>query len=213
MSEVKFRMTRKWYTTLRHTNIHHHTKFGIHTLNNVSYMLRTISFLKLGHRSRSRSQCPERVYDTHTTVEIPYSKKIEDMHQNSWQFSKLGQRSRSHWPKDGIHHSILHLHNEIGIPPSNNIRDMLQTRLFKKTRSEVKFRVTRKWYTALRHTNIHPHTKFGIPTLDNVRYMLRISLFLNEVSSRSQWPENGMLHSTISRRIHTPNFEFLPQGI
>ena len=83
MSEVKFRVTRKWYTTLRHTNIHHHTKFVIHTLNNVSYMLGTISFLKLGHRSRSRSQCPERVYDTHTTVEIPTSKRIEDMHQNS----------------------------------------------------------------------------------------------------------------------------------
>ena len=43
-------------------------------LINVSYMLGTISFLKLGHRSRSRSQCPERVYDTHTTVEIPTSK-------------------------------------------------------------------------------------------------------------------------------------------
>ena len=32
-----------------------------------------------------------------------------------------------------------------------------------------------------------------------------------EIRSRSQWPKNGMTHSSILRGIHTPNMGFLPQ--
>ena len=52
-----------------------------------------------------------------------------------------------------------------------NVRDMLWTRLFKKTRSDVKvkFTVTQKWYETLCHPKMLPHTIFGIPTSKNIR--------------------------------------------
>ena len=40
--------TRKWYTTLRHPEMHPHTKFGIHISNSIRYMLGTQQILKLG---------------------------------------------------------------------------------------------------------------------------------------------------------------------
>ena len=39
-----------------------------------------------------------------------------------------------------------------------------------QTRSEVKVKVTHKWYATLRHQKLHPHNKFGIPTFNNMRY-------------------------------------------
>ena len=39
--------------------------------------------------------------------------------------------------------------------------------------SEVKVKVTRKWYAALRHPKMYPHTKFGIPTSKNIGDMHR----------------------------------------
>ena len=41
-----------------------------------------------------------------------------------------------------------------------------------QTRSEVKVKVTQKWYNSLRHQKLHPHTKFGISTFKNIRDML-----------------------------------------
>ena len=41
-------MTQKWYTTLRHTKMHLHTKFGIPTSKNIKDMLRTQYLVKLG---------------------------------------------------------------------------------------------------------------------------------------------------------------------
>ena len=57
-SEVKFKVTvtQLWYATLPHPKMHSQTKFEIPTSNNISDMLRTQLFLKLGHRSSSRSQ-------------------------------------------------------------------------------------------------------------------------------------------------------------
>ena len=40
---------------------------------------------------------------------------------------------------------------------------MLWTQLFLKTRSEVIFTVTQKWFVTLRHPKMHLHAKFGIP--------------------------------------------------
>ena len=59
-SEVKFKVTvtQLWYATLPHPKMHSHTKFEIPTSYNIRYMLRRRLFLKLGHRSSSRSQRP-----------------------------------------------------------------------------------------------------------------------------------------------------------
>ena len=43
-----------------------------------------------------------------------------------------------------------------------------------KTKSEVKVKVTRKWYATLGHPKMHPHPKFGIPTSKNIGDMHRI---------------------------------------
>ena len=63
-SEVKFKVTvtQLWYATLPHPKMHSQTKFEIPTSNNIRDMLRTRLFLKLGHRSNSRSQWP--IYGT-----------------------------------------------------------------------------------------------------------------------------------------------------
>ena len=65
-------------------------------------------------------------------------------------------------------HPKMHVHTDFEIPTSNNIRDMLRTRLLKKTRSEVKVTMTCKWYVTLRHPQKHLHTKFGIPISKNI---------------------------------------------
>ena len=59
-SEVKFKVTvtQLLYVTLFHPKMHSHTKFEIPTSNNLRDMLRKRLFLKLGHRSSSRSQWP-----------------------------------------------------------------------------------------------------------------------------------------------------------
>ena len=43
--------------------------------------------------------------------------------------------------------------------------------IIRKTRSEVKVTVTKKWYETLGHPKKHPHTKFGIPTSKNIEEM------------------------------------------
>ena len=57
-SEVKFKVkvTFLWYAPLPHPKMHSNTKFEIPTSNNIRYMLLTRLFLKLCHRSSSRSQ-------------------------------------------------------------------------------------------------------------------------------------------------------------
>ena len=74
-----------------------------------------------------------------------------------------------------LHHAKMNPPIKFGIPTSNNIRDMLRTRLFQKTRPEVEVKVimTRKEYVTLRHPKMHPHTKFGIPTSNNIGDMHR----------------------------------------
>ena len=66
-------------------------------------------------------------------------------------------------------HPKMHLHTNFEIPTSNNIRDMLRTRLLKKTRSEVKVTMTCKWYVTLCHPKKHIHTNFGISDLKEYR--------------------------------------------
>ena len=57
-SEVKFTVTQLRYGTLRHPKMHPHTEFEIPTSKNISDMLRTQLFLKLGHSD------PKMIYDT-----------------------------------------------------------------------------------------------------------------------------------------------------
>ena len=68
-------------------------------------------------------------------------------------------------------HPKMYLHTNFEIPTSINIRDMLRTRLLKKTRSEVKVTMTCKWYVTLRHPKKHLHTKFGTPISKNIGNM------------------------------------------
>ena len=60
-SEVKFKVivTQLRYVILRHPKFHSHAKFEIPTSNNIRDVLWTGLFLKPGHRSSSRSQCPK----------------------------------------------------------------------------------------------------------------------------------------------------------
>ena len=101
-----------------------------------------------------------------TKFGIPSSKNIGDMHQTQCKFSKLGQRSRSQWPKGGTRHSA------IKSPTSNNMRYAPDTVIL-KTRSEVKVTVTWKWYATLRHPKDHLHTKFGNLISKNIGDMHR----------------------------------------
>ena len=111
-----------------------------------------------------------------------------------------------------LRHQKLHPHTIVGIPTFNNIRDILRTQFFLKTRSEVT--VTHKWYKTLHHPKMHSHTKIGIPISNNIRDMLLTQLLIKQGQrSRSQWPENGKWHSSIPRCIYTPKLEFLPQRI
>ena len=68
----------------------------------------------------------------------------------------------------------MHPHTKFEIPTSNNIRDMLRTRLFQKLgqRSRSRSRDPKR-YATLRHPKMYPHTKFGIPTSKNVGDRLR----------------------------------------
>ena len=62
MSEVKVTVTRKWYATLCHPNIHPHTKFRIPSLSNIGDMHRTWS----GMEGQTGGQC-----DYHMPPKVP----------------------------------------------------------------------------------------------------------------------------------------------
>ena len=51
---------------------------------------------------------------------------------------------------------------------SQKIKRYAPDTIILETRSEVKVKVTRKWYVTLRHPNMHLHTKFGIPISNNI---------------------------------------------
>ena len=48
-----------------------------------------------------------------------------------------------------------------------------------QTRSEVKDKVTQKWYVTLRYQKMHSHTNFGIPSFNNIRDKLRTNYSKN----------------------------------
>ena len=85
-SEVKFKVTvtQSWYTTLRHSKMHPHTKFGIPTSNSMRYAPDTII---LKTRSEVKVTVTRKWYATlhypkmypHTKFGIPTSKNIGDM--------------------------------------------------------------------------------------------------------------------------------------
>ena len=73
--------------------------------------------------------------------------------------------------------SKIYAHTRFWIPTSNNRKEMRQTQILLKNRSDVKVTVTRKWYATLHHPKMHLHTKFGIPTSKNIGDMLRTRFF------------------------------------
>ena len=141
-SEVKFKVTvtQLWYAKLRHPKMHPHTKFEIPTSNNIRDMHRTWLFYKLGQRSRS--QWPSMVRDTLPSQDISthqiwnsYLKEYRRYASDSMQF--LETRSEVKFKVTvtqlwygTLRHPMMHRHTKFEIPTSNNIRDMLRTRLF-----------------------------------------------------------------------------------
>ena len=73
-----------------------------------------------------------------------------------------------------------------GMHHSANSRGILQTR------SEVKVKLTLKWYVTLHHSKLHPHTKFGIPTLNNIEICSGQSRSEVKVTVTHKW--NTPLH-------------------
>ena len=138
-SEVKVTVTRKWYMTLRYPKMHQHTKFDIPTSMNIRDMLWTQSFLKLGHRSRSRwpkngmwhSIIPRCVY----TPNLKFlSQRILEIAPDSTQFPETRSEVKFKVTETQLWyvtlcHPKMQPHTKFEIPTSNNIRDMLRTRL------------------------------------------------------------------------------------
>ena len=91
------------------SKLHPHTKFGIPTLNNIRDVLQTQIFLKT--RSEVNVTVTHKWYKTlhhpkmhsHTKIGFCISNNIRDMLLIQL-LLKLGQRSRSEWPKNGKWH-------------------------------------------------------------------------------------------------------------
>ena len=81
--------------------------------------------------------------------------------------------------------SKMHPHTKYGIPNSKNIRVVLRTQKFSKTRSEVKVTVAQKWYMTPCHPNMHLHTKFGIPISKNIGDMHQTQCSFEKLGQRS----------------------------
>ena len=143
-SEVKVKVTGtwKWYVTLCHPMMQSHTKFGIPTSKNTRDMFRTEKFLKLGQRSRSRSQWPENDIWHSVILICIYTPNLEILSQRIYEYAPesmpfLETRSevKVKVTVTQLWYATLpylkrHPHTKFEIPTSNNIRDMLQTWLF-----------------------------------------------------------------------------------
>ena len=157
-SEVKVKVTSKRYMTLHHLKMHQHTKCGFPISNNVRDMLWTQLLLYLGQRSRS--QWPENGMWHSAIPRCIYTHQIWNSYLKEYKryapdmiILKLGQRSssRSQRHNYGTWHFVIprctHTPNSYlkyykrYAPNTNTL----------KTRSEVKFTMTCKWYLTLRH--------------------------------------------------------------
>ena len=131
-------MTRKWYMTLSHPKMHPHTKFGIPNSKNIKEMLGTQYFLKLGQgHSNLKMVCDTPSSQDTFTHQIwnSYLKEYRRYAPDSMHF--LGTRSEVKFKVTmtqlwcaTLCHPKMHPHTKFEIPTSNNIRDMLRTRLF-----------------------------------------------------------------------------------
>ena len=139
-TEVKVTVTRKWYMTLRHPKMHPHTKFGIPNSKNIKDMLVTQYFLKLG-RGQGHSD-PNMVFDTPSSQDTfthqvwnSYHKEYRRYAPDSMQFLETRSAVKFKITVTQLWYATLchpkkHPHTKFEIPTSNNIRDMLRTRLF-----------------------------------------------------------------------------------
>ena len=133
-------MTQKWYVTLCHQKLHPHTKFGIPTINNIRDMLRTLFFLKT--RSGQGHRDPLMVQDTPPSQDAfthpnwnSYLKENRRYEPDSMQFLQTRSEVKFNvtvtqlWYRT-LPHLKVHPHTKFEVPTSNDIRDMLRTRLF-----------------------------------------------------------------------------------
>ena len=97
----------------------------------------------------------------------------------------------------------MHPHTKFEIPTSNNIRDMLRTRLFKKLGQRSRSRsVTQIWYATLRHPKMHLHTKFGIPTSKNIGNMHRTRSGTDGLTVRLLYASQSSCGGIIKQKQH-----------
>ena len=126
-SEVKVTLDRKSYTTLRHTKMHPHTKFGIPTTNNMKYAPDTF-FLNTNQRS-SHSD-PKMVRDTPPSQDTfthriwkSYLKEYLRYAPDSMRILKIRSEVRvkitetERW-YGTLHHPNMHPHTKFEIPTS-----------------------------------------------------------------------------------------------
>ena len=91
-----------------------------------------------------------------------------------------------------------------------------------ETRSEVKIKVTRKWYATLGHPKMHPHTKCGIPaTSTNIGDMHRTrsetdgltnrqcDYYITICLSKFLWELNKIIRPTYTCITLRPNTQLL----
>ena len=81
-----------------------------------------------------------------------------------------------------------------------------------KTWSNVKVKVTQKWYVTLCHPNMHSHSKFGFPTSRNIGDVDQAQCKFQNLGQSQGNSDTSMVRDTVIKRcMHTPNLEFLPQ--
>ena len=130
-------MTRKWYMTLRYPKMHPHTKFGIPNSKNMRYALDTIILKTRSEVKVTKMACDIPSSQDAFTNQIwnSYLKEYRRYAPDSMQF--LETRSEVKFKVTvtqlwyaTLRHPKMHPHTKFEIPTSNNIRDMLRTRLF-----------------------------------------------------------------------------------
>ena len=184
-SEVKGTVTRKWYMTLCHPNMHLHTTFGIPISKNIGICIRLNAVSRNYVRGQVQGHSdPIMLCDTSTSQDASthqiwnlylkwYKRYAPDTIILKTTFRGQGQGHsdlkmvRDTPPsQDASTHQIWnsYLKEYRRYAPDMDIVITIET----KSEVKVTVTVTRKWYATLCYLKMHPHSKFGIPTSKNI---------------------------------------------
>ena len=185
------------------------SKFGIPISNNIRDMFWTRLFYKLGQRSRSKANRPQNGMwhsANKSCIHTPNLGFLPLIIQQIWSghnFLKTRPEVKvtvSHkWYKT-LHHPKMHSHTKIGIPISNNIRDMLLTQLLKLgQRSRSLWPKNGKWHSPIPWCIYTPNLESYLKEYKRYVHHTIILKTRSEVKVTVTW--NGMWHSVISGYI------------